>query len=175
MCKAWSKLCTWYTYSSDSEQNAMGKVSRCNGEARWWYIEEPKMEKQGAREWIPLSHPTARKLPVQQGTNTTGELRWCTIWMENYSHGNTTQSGALQHSQKCVTSHRTFLKIEGTNNICLTIGVFKRRCSSCEVQDVNELQSALPMKCLPVSVQKLNIILMCVMPLMVPYWDLLST
>jgi len=35
-------------------------------------------------------------------------------------------------------------------------------------QNVNELQSALPMKCLSVPVQILNIVCMCVVPLEVP-------
>jgi hypothetical protein len=33
---------------------------------------------------------------------------------------------------------------------------------------MSELQSVLPMKCLPIPFKKLNIILMCIMPLMVP-------
>jgi hypothetical protein len=33
---------------------------------------------------------------------------------------------------------------------------------------LNELQSALPVKCLPVPGDELNILLMCVVPLMVP-------
>jgi hypothetical protein len=38
-----------------------------------------------------------------------------------------------------------------------------------------DLQRALRMKCLPIPVQKLNVVLVCVVPLMMPYWDLLST
>jgi hypothetical protein len=48
------------------------------------------------------------------------------------------------------------------------------KCVSCVIES-SELQSALPMKCLPVPVQKLNIVLMCVVPLTVPYWAVLST
>jgi hypothetical protein len=38
-----------------------------------------------------------------------------------------------------------------------------------------KLQRALPMKYLPLPGDKLGIVLVCVVPLMVPYWDLLST
>jgi len=39
----------------------------------------------------------------------------------------------------------------------------------------SELQSALPMKCMPVPDEKLSVVWMYIVPLMVPYWDLLST
>jgi hypothetical protein len=43
------------------------------------------------------------------------------------------------------------------------------------VTELSELQSPLLMKWLPAAGEKLNVVLMCVVPLTVPYWDLLST
>jgi hypothetical protein len=43
------------------------------------------------------------------------------------------------------------------------------------VTESTELQSASQIKWLPVHGEKLNIVLMCVVSLMVPYWGLLST
>jgi hypothetical protein len=41
------------------------------------------------------SHPTIRKIHVQKGTNMTGEVTWSTLWLENCSHSNMTQSSVL--------------------------------------------------------------------------------
>jgi hypothetical protein len=41
--------------------------------------EKSNLENKGYGNGSPFSHPTIRKLPVQKGTNTVGEARWCTI------------------------------------------------------------------------------------------------
>jgi hypothetical protein len=47
--------------------------------------DESNLENEEAREWVPSSYPTIRKLPAQKSTNTTGEVGWCTIQLENSS------------------------------------------------------------------------------------------
>jgi hypothetical protein len=49
-----------------------------------------------------------------------------------------------------------------------------KMCMNC-VTESSELQSELPVKCLQVLVQKLNVVLMCVVPLMVPVLRLLNS
>jgi hypothetical protein len=38
-----------------------------------------KPQKRGLSNGFPSPHPTIRELPVQKATNTTGEVKWCTI------------------------------------------------------------------------------------------------
>jgi len=52
--------------------------------------------------------------------------------------------------------------------------VYHEQSAKCEwvAWQLSELQSALRMNCVSTPVRKLNIVLMCNLPLMVPYWGL---
>jgi len=93
------------------------------------------------------SHPTVSKLPVQKGVNTMGEVRWCTKWK-------TVPTGRWCKAES-VTNHP---------------GVCKQQFTVKRVQNVNELHDRIVR-----AAEKLNIFLMCVMPLMVPILRLQST
>jgi len=62
--------------------------------------------KRKPREWDPSSYLTIRKLPVQKGMNTTGEVRWYTILTGKlFPQKHNTKQCYLHHSQKSVTTH----------------------------------------------------------------------
>jgi hypothetical protein len=41
--------------------------------------EESKLENNGAREWVPSLLCNEQETPSPEGTNTRGEVTWCTI------------------------------------------------------------------------------------------------
>jgi len=70
--------------------------------------EDLNLKNKWSLEWVPSSYQMIRKISVQKDKNMMGEVRWCTIKLENCSHRDMMQSSFLYHSEKTFTSHHCF-------------------------------------------------------------------